>query len=120
MEELTIWDKVVQLENKDDMNKGVANTLNDYDIKTILAVAEFFGAEKGDLQQVYFDLKMARYRVFDWLAMGVQGRINNKSAVKVFAHSFIKTNGVTSKFIEDLRITDYDIDRTWEDLKLNI
>lgn len=114
----TTWDKVMSLKNKDDMKKGIANTLQDHDIETILATADFFGAEKRDLQQIYFDLKMARFRIFDWLAMAIQGRLDNKSAVKVFAYSFIKSNGVTSKFIEDLQITDYDIDNTWQEIEL--
>ena len=115
----TTWDKVIELKNKDDMKKGVANTLEEHDINTILATAEFFGAEKWELRQIYFDLVVARYRVFDWLGMAIQGRLENKLAVKVFVHSFLKCGGVTSKFIQDLRETDYEIDNTWQDIELD-
>jgi hypothetical protein len=100
------------------MHRGVANTLDKNDVTTIIATAEFFGAEMSDLQQIYFDLTIPRYRVFDWLGMCVMGRINCKPAVKVFAHSFLKVNGDTQKFIEDLRVTDYQWDTEWEKIEL--
>jgi len=114
------WEVIMGLKNKDDMHKGVANTLDDDDINTIIATAEWFGAEDRELSQIYFDLKVARYRVFDWLAMGIMsvgdnGRIPEQ-ALKVFTHSFIKSVGIVSSFIQDLRETDYDVIRTWEDI----
>jgi len=115
----TTWDKVMSLKKKDDMKVGLANTLKDHDIETIIATADFFGAEERDLHQIYLDLKVARFRVFEWLAMAINGRLENQSAIKVFAHSFIKSNGVTSKFIQDLRETDYDIDNSWQDIELD-
>jgi hypothetical protein len=86
--------------------------------ETILATADFFGASDNDLAQIKFDLGVARYRVFDWLAMGVMGRIDNRQAVRVFVHSLLKVNGDVTAFIDDLRVSDYDIDRVWENMDL--
>ena len=105
------WDKVAALKTAGAKEaRGVANTLSDDDINTIIATIDFFG---GDYRQDIFDLKVARYRVFDWLGMRVMSRLD-ESATKVLAHSFIKSGGVPSKFVQDLRETDYDIDTSWE------
>lgn len=114
------WIKVMSLKNNGAKEaKGVANTLTDDDLNTICGLVDFFG---GDYRQDIFDLRTARYRVFDWLAMRVQGRHSgseaDKTATKVLVHSFIKSDGVPSKFIEDLRYTDYDIDHSWESIDL--
>lgn len=110
------WEQVMALKDAGkEEAKGVANTLSDYDIQTIIATIDFFG---GDYRQDIADLKMFRYRVFDWLAMRVQGRGDSETATKVLAHSFIKVGGVPSKFIEDLQVTDYDIDDSWKSISL--
>lgn len=114
------WDKVMSFKTVGAKEaKGVANTLNDDDINTICGTIDFFG---GDYRQDIFDLRVARYRVFDWLAMRVQGRHSgseaDKEATKVLAYSFIKSGGVPSKFIEDLRYTDYDIDHSYQSIEL--
>ena len=89
-EEGKVWDRVMELESKDNRHKGVANTLDIDDLLTIFATAEFFGAGETDLAQLSFDLKRARYRVFDWLAMAVQGRMSCRNVVKVFTYVFLK------------------------------
>lgn len=114
------WDNVMALKDAGKAEaKGVANTLDDDDLNTICGLVDFFG---GDYRQDIFDLRTARYRVFDWLAMRVQGRHSgseaDKEATKVLAYSFIKSGGVPSKFIEDLRITDYDIDHSYKEIEL--
>jgi hypothetical protein len=116
----TVWLAVMALEDagKDETYDTYANILNRDDFETVLATADFFGASRTDLQQIYMDLSFPRYRVFDWLAMCVNGRIESKDATKVFVYSFIKSGGVPSKFIEDLQVTDYDIDRRWEKIQL--
>ena len=115
----TTWEKVMALKDKDDMHKGVANTLQDHDIETIIATIDFFG---GNYRQDLMDLKTFRYRVFDWLAMRVQGRHSNEPAedtcTKVLVHSFLKSEGVPSKMLQDLRETDYDIDASYEAIAL--
>ena len=114
------WDKVMALKEAGKSEaRGVANTLSDDDLNTILGTIDFFG---GNYQLDIFDLKTARYRVFDWLAMRVQGRHSgseaDKEATKVLAYSFIKSGGVPSKFIQDLRETDYDIDHSYQEIEL--
>lgn len=114
----TTWEQVMYLRKNDEAN-GVANLLDNDDVNTIVATADFFGADDTDLHQIILDLKYAKFRLFDWLAMGVQGRIECQEALKVFVHSFLKVNGVPSKFIEDLRVTDYDIDDSWRDIEIS-
>lgn len=113
---ISVWDEVMAKRRNDDMHKGVANTLSDDDIRTIAATIDFFG---GDYRQDVFDLRTIRYRVFDWLAMRVQGRRqpteHDTVATKVLVHAFLKVDGVPSKFIQDLRETDYEVDTSWED-----
>ena len=113
-ESTSVWEKVMSLKSKDMRHKGIENTLREDEIITIVATAEFFGE---DTDQIVFDLMIARYRVFDWIAMGVMGRMNPEAA-KVFAYSFIKCDGDINEFIEDLRTTDYDVNREWEALSL--
>lgn len=114
------WNKIVALQGAGKSEaKGVANTLSDDDLNTICGLIDFFG---GDYRQDIWDLRVARYRVFDWLGMRVMGRrsedVGDEQATKVLAYSFIKSGGVPSKFIDDLRVTDYDIVREWEALEL--
>ncbi len=113
------WNSIMKLKSKDKRHTGVANTLDSNDRETILATADFFGAEQNDLFQINFDLGVARYRVFDWLGMAVMGRMTNRNALKVFVHSFLKVNGDVDKFIQDLRETDYDIDNSWESTEVD-
>ena len=110
-----IWEQVMSMKSKDTRHRGLANTLTKDEIETICATADYWG---GNINLILFDLRTARYRVFDWLAMGVQGRIENKPVVKVLAYSFIKSEGDIDKWIADLRETDYDCDREWEKLEI--
>lgn len=116
----TTWDIIMSFEKAGkDEAKGVANTLSMEDLETIVGTIDFFG---GDYQQDIFDLKLAKYRVFDWLAMRVRGRHSDSPSEvtvnKVLAHSFIKSRGVPSDFIKDLRETDYDIDTSYESISI--
>jgi len=112
----TTWEQVMALKSADTRHKGVANTLTRDEIETLLATIDFWD---GEIQQANFDLNMARYRVFDWLAMGVMGgRIGSDNATKVLAYSFIKAKGDIDKFIQDLRETDYQCVTDWETLTL--
>lgn len=117
---MTVWDRVMKMKKNDKRHEGIANTLTRDEITTIIATYEFFGADSGTLAQIQWDLMAARYRVFDWLAMMVQGRDNgNRLGTQVLAYSFLKVNGDIDAFIEDLRYTDYDIDRSYEELEIN-
>ena len=110
------WNKVVALKKKDTRHKGVANTLTFDEINTIAATVDYFG---GSPQQTVFDLATARYRVFDFLGMCVMGdRVGTEDGTKVLVHAFLKADGDIDKFIDDLRVTDYDIIRDWEKVEL--
>jgi hypothetical protein len=111
-----VWGQIIDLKSKDTRHKGVANNLTKDELDTILATLEFFGVD--NLNLVFFDLKGARYRVFDWLAMAVQGRIQNKEAVKVLAYSFLKVEGDIDRWIQDLRETDYDVNHSYQKLQI--
>lgn len=110
------WQQVMAQKPNDKRHKGVANTLTDDELNTIIATIDFFGDE---YRQDIFDLKVARYRVFDWLAMRVQGR-GAPESTKVLAYSFLKVNGDIDKWIDDLRVSDYDIDEKWRALELTV
>lgn len=111
---MATWDKVMAQKPNDTRHKGVANNLTDDELETIIGTIDFFG---DDYRQDIFDLKIARYRVFDWLAMRVQGR-GAPESTKVLAHAFLKVDGDIDRWIDDLRVTDYDIDHSWEKIEL--
>jgi hypothetical protein len=126
----SLWDTVIELgRGQEPKSNGVANKLEDADIETILATMEFHGATDIWLRQTLFDLSRSagpfapRYRVFDWLAMSLNGRNDddrsqNKSALQVLVHAYLKTEGNVEKFIEDLRVSDYQVDTSWEKVEV--
>lgn len=108
------WNKVMACKTADKRHSGIANTLTDDELQPILGTIEFFG---DDYKQDIWDLKVARYRVFDWLAMRVQGR-GAPESTKVLVYSFLKCKGDIDKWIQDLRETDYDIIEDWREVQL--
>ncbi|MFA5407041.1 MAG: hypothetical protein WC307_06815 [Candidatus Nanoarchaeia archaeon] len=120
------WTEVMALRRKETRTKGCANTLRRDEVETILATMEFFGADDYLMRQAHLDLTLPRYRVFDWLAMCIDGRRtigkghpSNDLPIKVIAHSFLKAQGDIDKFITDLRETDYDLDQSYEAITLH-
>ena len=110
------WDKVMACKAKDTRHKGIANNLTPDELETIVATVDFFD---GNVQQAMFDLEVARYRVFDRIAMGVMSdRMGSDSVTQVMAYSFLKVDGDVDKFIDDLRVSDYQMDTAWENTKL--
>jgi len=115
---------VMALKSKETRTKGCANTLVRDEVVTIMATMDFFGASDYHMAQTKFDLLNARFRLFDWIAMCINGRRkcgdgNNDEPVKVIAHAYIKSGGDIDKFIADLRQTDYDIDKSYEGVELD-
>ena len=111
------WDKVMAMKSKDTRHEGVANTLTRDELETILGTVDYFG---GSVRQTWSDLKIIRYRVFDFLAMCVMGdRIDSSDATKVLVHSFLKVDGDIDKWIEDLQTVDYDMDNSWKEINLD-
>lgn len=107
------WDKVMAMKAKDTRSVGVCNNLTDDELQPILGTIDFFG---DNYQQDIWDLRTARYRIFDWLAMRIMGQ--KTEATKVLAFSFLKVDGDIDKWIYDLRTTDYDIDKSYEEVTL--
>jgi hypothetical protein len=108
----TYWQQVMALKPNDDRHKGICNTLKKDEVETILATFEYFGAADGVVGCISFDLWLAKYRIFDWLATCIDGRLTcEPSAIeglKVITFSFLNVNGDITKMIKDLRLTDYD------------
>ncbi len=102
------------------------NRFDRYDMETILGTMDFFGADEYFMKQTVFDLYgPPKYRLFDWLAMNIMSRNDsdrgrNNIPLKVLVHSYLKAEGDPDAFIEDLRLTDYQIDTSWEDIEIEL
>jgi hypothetical protein len=122
-----LWEQIMEIgRKKEPREKGIANKLDQYDIETILTTMDFFGADEYFIKQTVFDLYgPPKYRVFDWLAMNVMSRNDsdregNNVALQVLVHSYMKAEGDPEKFIEDLRVSDYQLDTSWEDIQIDL
>jgi hypothetical protein len=121
-----LWEQIMKIGKKQEpTSKGIENKFDENDITTIIASMDFFNASEIWERQTYWDLMNAKYRLFDWLAMCVMSRNDddrelNNQALKVLVHSYLKVNGDPKKFIEDLRYTDYDVDRSWEKIEIDV
>lgn len=123
-----LWQEIVTTGKKRESVKttGGYNHLADDEVDTIVATMEFFGATDIFMRQTVSDLKgIARFRVFDWLAMNVMGRNDddrrqNEQALKVLVHAWKKADGDVKGFIRNLRVDDYEIDRSWEKIKIDV
>lgn len=115
-----LWKEIMEIgKEKEPVSKGIANKFNQDDVTTIIATMDFFGATNVWIQQTYYDLTVPKYRLFDLLGMCLMSRNDddrkqNESALKVLIHSYLKVKGDPVKFIEDLRLTDYQLDTAWE------
>jgi hypothetical protein len=112
-----IWIRLMKNgSEKEPESKGIANKLSDEDIETILQTMEFFGIDENGLKQAYFDLKIPKYRVFDWLGMCLQGRCGimemppENNVFVALATIYLNTNAVL-QFINFLRYCDLQL---WE------
>jgi hypothetical protein len=82
---------------------------------------EYWGASDAVLRQAYSDMKFPRYRMGDWIGMFIQNEgydAGGETATKVLAHAYIKADGNIDRMILDLRLTDYEVDRSWEKIDL--
>jgi len=112
-----LWNQVMNLGKKQEL--GTTNKLDLDDLKTILATMDYFNATRIWLKQTVWDLTKAKYKVFDWLAMSIMSRNDddresNNIPLKVLVYAYLKAKGNINKFIENLRVDDYDIERNWE------
>ena len=117
------WDELVE-KGRENQSHPEINVLDKDDITSVIATMEYFGATLICLQQSYHDLLVPKFRVFDWLAMNVNGRMDddteqNTNAFKVLIHAFRTAGYNEKKFIENIRVYDYEIMREWEEVKIN-
>lgn len=98
-----------------------ANDLKEDEVTTIIATLDFFQINKNYLRQCVYDLRgPPRFRVFDWLAMGLFGRLEGygeddgelaraKMIIKKMTEIYLEAKGV-HKFINELRVRDLQIE----------
>ncbi len=53
---------------------GTANRLDPAYYDTVLATMDYFGASAGEIGLARFDLCVAKYKIYDWIAMALNGR----------------------------------------------
>ena len=119
-----LWEELVTEGEKNQSNKEI-NVLNKDDIISIVSTMHFFESSEIWTRQTMFDLSIAKFRVFDWLAMCVMSRNDdnreqNNVALQILIYAFQKANYNEKKFIENLRYNDYDIIREWENIIIDI
>jgi len=113
------WDKAWELvmEKGRKQEKGVTNTLDAEGLRTILATVNAFDVHPNFLYQVQWDLAVARYKVYDWVAMLLFGRYKGygenekqleaqKYVARIMADAYLNSEGVEG-FIERLKNVDY-------------
>jgi len=61
------------------LEKATTHKLETPFIETLMATLQYFGADKGQLQQVAFDLVTAKYKIWDWLGMCYTGRLEKEN-----------------------------------------
>lgn len=67
-----LWSDVMDLGPK--LEKKIAHELPNEFVDSIIMTFDFFGASDAELAQMVFDLKRAKYKIYDWLAMMLNGR----------------------------------------------
>ena len=92
----TTWEQVMALKsagkNRTQESEPIANDLTRDELETIYATIDFFG---GNYAQAQLEFEFCRYRVFDALAMYVQGRLE-ETPTKVLVYAFLQANGGAS------------------------
>lgn len=99
------WDRVMELGRE--IEHGVTHNLNMNDVETIVATANWFAEDYT--QQVVFDLWRAKYKIYDWLAMLLDGRDDGHCAMtQVFTYAYLKANGHPKEMVRILRREDFE------------
>lgn len=115
-----LWSLVIAIgRKKEPSSKGITNKFDKDDVMTIVATMEFFGATTTWIQQTIYDLMgPPRFRLFDKLGMDIMSRNNdnrgqNNVPLKVLVWAYLKVNGDPKKFVQELRVTDYQLDESY-------
>ena len=71
-----LWEEVMnQRMEAEPKEKGFDHKLEDWEVNVIITTLAFFQLNECYLQQAQFDLYIARYRIFDWIASNLDGRM---------------------------------------------
>jgi hypothetical protein len=132
----------VQAHEDDDKrhaDDGITNDLSGEEVDAILAIYKQFGASSRMLVGIANSLgtedylkslygmapfSAPRYRVFDWLTQMIatdSDKLRESGAetgTKVMVHAFLSAGGDVDRFIQNLRASDYESDRSWEAVDL--
>jgi len=124
--DVKLWDAVMLKGKKQE--KGITHNLTHDEVETIVATAMALGSHENFVKQAYWDLTVAKYKLFDWIAMLVQGRNKGygelkgtseeaaqEKFTKIMAYLYITKT--IPELIEDLRYVDYELNRPFEELK---
>jgi len=74
-------DQLIKVGRK--IEKGVIHKLEPAFVDSILGTLDFFGASQGELQQFAFDLKAAKYKIWDFLGMNYDSKYMQSQPVFV-------------------------------------
>jgi len=118
-----LWKQVVKKGKHQE--KGLTHKLTDDQIATILATAGALGVNKNFLSQLAWDLKVARYKLWDEIGMLLTGRYkgygetpeeekNAEKFVRILALLYATKS--IPEMIEDLRANDYTYEDTYNQL----
>ncbi len=96
--------------------KKIINNLDLSDITTICATLDFFEVERVQQRQTAWDLRIPKYRVFDWLATNIdrcinEGQNNDGNNVWVALGNVYLNTINPAQFVEALRFNDLQL---WE------
>ena len=73
-----LWEEVMEKGIKaEPREEGFAHKLEDWEIRPIIGTLEFFCVNNYFLKQTQFDLYFCKYRIFDWIATCLDGRMWN-------------------------------------------
>lgn len=132
----------VQAHEDDDKrhaDDGITNDLIGEEVDAILAIYKQFGASSRMLVDIANSLgsddylkslygmspfSAPRYRVFDWLTQMIAADSDKlresgaETGTKVMVHAFLSAGGDVDRFIQHIRTSDYESDRSWESVDL--
>ena len=71
--DLKLWKEMMKVGRQTE--KGQIHKMPTPMINAIVQTLQFFGLDDNNAKQAYWDLKAAKYKIYDWLGMGYTGRI---------------------------------------------
>lgn len=78
-----LWTELMEVGKK--IEKRETHEMPTPMINAIVETLRYFGLDEGHCKMAYFDLKVAKYRIFDWLGMAYTGRLDAKKGSELFS-----------------------------------